>query len=455
MSPRPPFALVVVVTVCAITTYTLVPAALPEIAAEFAVPNAGLVLAAATVPGILLTPLTGLLADRYGTRPVLAGSLLAFGLGGGLAGLAPSFELLAAARLVQGAGAAGLINLVVVIIANSWDGLERARRLGRNSAALAAAAVALPAVGGGLTAFGGWRAAFVPYWAGVVVAAAVWRCFPQAGCPTVRLGALRDAAGVLAAPEPRRWTGLGALVFLLLFGLVLTVLPAQLAGLGLGAGARGVVLALPAVTSVLAGLLLGRLTARYDAHLLILVSFGLWALAFGLIAAAPGLPAVAVGLLVYGLGEGVLIPMVQAPRVRDTRDATLVRDGPELAFAPENLRLGHDVLPTSVAPRRKLIRAVQPEFGVHQADTRPPPTTANGASWPTCTARSHRCVPQAGAAAAPARPPRRTATLPYALGRSRRLRPARAGRPARQPRRGRRPGCARGPGRGCRTRRSR
>jgi ACDE family multidrug resistance protein len=263
MTPRPPFPLVVVVTVCAITTYTLVPAAIPEIAAEFAVPNAGLVLAAATVPGILLTPLSGLLADRFGIRPVLAGCLLAFGVGGGLAGLAPTFELLVAARLVQGAGAAGLINLVIAVIADSWDGAERARRLGRNSAALAAAAVALPAVGGALTAVGGWRAAFVPYWAGVIVAGAVWRWLSGAARGTARLGRMRDAARVLAAPDARRWTGLGALVFLLLFGLVLTVLPAQLAGLGLGAGARGVVLALPAVTSVLAGLQLGRLTARH------------------------------------------------------------------------------------------------------------------------------------------------------------------------------------------------
>jgi MFS family permease len=90
---------------------------------------------------------------------VLTGCLLAFGIGGGLGALAPSFALLVAARLVQGAGAAGLINLVVAIIADAWDGAERTRRIGRNSAALAVAMVALPPIGGALAAIagGGWR----------------------------------------------------------------------------------------------------------------------------------------------------------------------------------------------------------------------------------------------------------------------------------------------------------
>jgi MFS family permease len=311
MTSRTPFALIVTVTVVAVSTYTLVPAVLPEVAAEFGVPGAGPVLAAVTVPGILLTPLTGLLADRYGRRVVLTGCLLAFGVGGGLGALAPSFALLVTTRLVQGAGAAGLINLIVVVIADAWDGAERARRMGRNSAALAAAMVALPPIGGTLAALGGWRLAFVPYWAGVVVAAAVWRWLPRSSSMGGDVGILRAAAYVVAAPGPRRWTGLGALVFLLLFGLVLTVLPAQLAGLGLDAGARGVVLALPALTSVLAGLALGRLTTRLDRGRLLAAAFGLWAAAFGLVAAAPELPVIAGALLLYGLGEGVLIPVLQ------------------------------------------------------------------------------------------------------------------------------------------------
>lgn len=357
MTGRPPFPLVVAVTLCAIATYTLVPAGLPDIAAEFGVAGAGWVLAAATLPGIVLTPLTGILADRYGRRPVLVACLLAFGAGGGLGALAPSFELLVAARLVQGIGAAGLINLVVTIIADSWDGVERARRMGRNAAALAAAMVALPPVGGVLAAVAGWRLAFVPYWAGLAVAAAVWRWLPEPPRSAAARAGLRPAVEVLAAPGPRNWTGLAALVFLLLFGLVLTVLPAQLATLGLDAGARGLVLALPALTSVLAGLTLGRLTARFDVRRLVVTSFGLWAVAFALVAAVPTVPVIAAGLLLYGLGEGVLIPVLQnavaavapgeirgtvvavfvgATRVGQTAGPVLagpLLDAPQLAFA--------------------------------------------------------------------------------------------------------------------------
>lgn len=312
---RPPFALLAAVTVTAISAYTLVPPVLPDIAAEFDVgaTDVGLVLAATTLPGILLSPLVGVLADRYGRRGLLAASLVVFGLGGAAAAAAPTFAVLVAARLVQGVGAAGLIGLVVTLIGDGWSGPDRARMMGRNAAALTVAIVVLPPVGGALGALGGWRLALAPYPVAVLAAVVVWWVLPARAAPVaVSLGAqLRAAATALRRPAVATATVRGALAFLLLFGLVLTVLPEHLAALGLGAAGRGLLLALPGLPSAAAALGLGRLTARFGSGALLRAGFGLWAVAFAVVAVVPTVPGVVACLVLYGLGEGLTLPTLQ------------------------------------------------------------------------------------------------------------------------------------------------
>ncbi len=84
--------------------------------------SAGLLVAAGASPAVFIAPVIG--------------------------ALAPDFNMLIAARLVQGAGGAGLINLALVLIADNWDGLERTRLIGRNSAVLTTALALLPSVSG-------------------------------------------------------------------------------------------------------------------------------------------------------------------------------------------------------------------------------------------------------------------------------------------------------------------
>lgn len=311
---RPPFAVLAAVTICAISAYTLLPPALPDITADLGVDAsaAGLVIAATTAPGIVLAPLIGVLADRYGHREVLAACLVVFGLAGAAAAFAPSFPALLGLRLAQGVGAAGLIGLVMTIIGDGWAGAERTRMMGRNAAVLTVAIVVAPPLGGGLAALGGWRMALVPYAGGLLAALAVWRLLPSAMAAGGPVAAqVRSKAVAMREPALGGWLARGALGFLLLFGLVLTVLPDHLARLGVGPAWRGVLLAVPALPSAAVALGLGRLTARFGPAVLLRAGFALWALAFALIAAVPTLPGIAAGLLIYGLGDGLALPTLQ------------------------------------------------------------------------------------------------------------------------------------------------
>ena len=308
-------ALVIGITVTGILGNVLPAPVVPDIVADFGEPvsRAGWLLAVTTGPGILLAPVIGVLADRFGRREVLVPCLVLFGVAGGAAVWAPSYEALLVLRFVQGIGSAGLINLAIVLIGDRWSGAERVRMIGRNAAALTAAIVVIPPIGGWLGEMWGWRATFVPYWLALATAVVVW-----VRLPTGRRGEGSIAEQVrAAAPVVRRRAVLapvllGAVVFALVFGVFLTALPIHLdREFGLASGGRGLVLALPALTSTAAALNLARLRRRFTPSTLLCVAFVLFAVAFGAMAAASTVGVVYAAALLYGAGEGATIATLQ------------------------------------------------------------------------------------------------------------------------------------------------
>lgn len=339
------------VSVLAVSAYTLLPPALPEIAAEFGVTagEAGLVTVAATLPGIVLAPLLGVLADRYGRRELLIACLLAFAVGGCATAFAPSFAAVIACRLVQGVGGAGLIGLVMAEIGTRWQGPACTTVMGRNAAAIGVAVIAWPALGGVLTSTGGWRLACLPAVGGILAAEAIRRAMPPSPRSTLPMsGQLRAAYVAVRDPRLRKWLVAGAVVFLLLFGLLLTALPEHLdTAFDLQPWQRGLVLALPASTSTMAALLLGRVTTKWGADAVMTAGFAIVAIAFAAVALAPSAPVVGLALLGYGLGEGLLIPTIQTAAAGA---GTAANRGTTVAVFVSCARLGQTSGPLLVAP---------------------------------------------------------------------------------------------------------
>ncbi len=312
----PPLPLIFSITITGILANTLVGPAIPDILEAFHQPDsrAGFFVAAGTLPGIVMAPVIGVLADRFGRRAVLVPCLVAFGTFGLLSALAPTFPILLALRLLQGVGSAGLINLAVVIIGDHWSGLERARLVGQNAAVLTLSLAVFPPLGGLLTELGGWRLSFAPYAVALATAVLIYR----------RLDANRPAAGVTVrdqlggagtAIRHRDVLGsisIGVVIFMLIFGLFLTTLPVHLEReFGLSAGQRGLVIAAPALTSTFTALRLGWLRAKFGVVSLLAGAAVLFTIAFAIIGVAPTLPILLGGAMLYGLGEGVFIPTLQ------------------------------------------------------------------------------------------------------------------------------------------------
>lgn len=113
----------------------------------------------ATLAALLI--LAGALADFYGRRRIFTIGLAGFGLSSVLCGLAPSLELLAIFRVLQGATGALLVPGSLSIITATFDGPARARAFGIWAAATSATTLLGPVVGGLLVDAVSWRAAFL------------------------------------------------------------------------------------------------------------------------------------------------------------------------------------------------------------------------------------------------------------------------------------------------------
>ena len=103
----------------------------------------------------------GALGDRIGARRVFIGGFALFTAASALCGLAPSLDVLIAARALQGLGAAVLVPCSLILLNHAFqEPRERARAVGMWAAGASIGLSGGPVVGGALIAVLGWRAIF-------------------------------------------------------------------------------------------------------------------------------------------------------------------------------------------------------------------------------------------------------------------------------------------------------
>ena len=101
------------------------------------------------------------LGDMLGKKPLYLGGLVVFTVSSLLCGLAPSIEVLIAARALQGFGAVMISALGAAIIVEVFPTSERGKALGIIGAIVSLGIALGPSVGGVLIGIAGWRSIFL------------------------------------------------------------------------------------------------------------------------------------------------------------------------------------------------------------------------------------------------------------------------------------------------------
>ena len=154
--------------------------ALPTIAGDFAIsPTQGTwVITSYAVSEAIFLPLTGWLSKRFGEIRQFIFATLLFTLASVMCGLAPSFEMLIFARVLQGVVGASMIPLSQALMVKSFPPEKAGVGLGIWATTTVVAPVLGPIIGGWLTDNYHWRWVFyinIPF--GIICAYAVYYIF--------------------------------------------------------------------------------------------------------------------------------------------------------------------------------------------------------------------------------------------------------------------------------------
>lgn len=210
---------------------TVVATALPRIASQFDMLSQSAWIATAyllTFAGLML--FQGQLLTLAPGKWVYLGSLVVFGIGSLICAVAESFPVLIFGRAVAGSGGAGVVNAVLVIIAQNSRLEDRTMLFSLLGMMHALASIVGPLIGGAFTDHVTWRWCFyinLPF-VGVVMAAVFFflPSNPPSAKPTSSASSRFSWFPSLSAVLALDWVG----AFLSLAAVVLLLLPLQWGG---------------------------------------------------------------------------------------------------------------------------------------------------------------------------------------------------------------------------------
>jgi len=310
----PNLHVVFAVTMMAIMGVANITPAFPRIARDLGVSSkeVGYLITYFTLPGVVLTPILGVLADRLGRKKILGPSLFLFGIAGTACGFVRDFNLLLGLRFLQGVGAAAIGALNVTIIGDLYTGKERTAAMGYNASVLSIGTAAYPLIGGALATIAWFYPFFVSIAAvpvGFLVLHTLRSPEPKDRQPLAAYFA--DVWRVVRKPSIVGLFVCGLVSFVILYGSYLTYLPFLIATKFEGTPFMiGLILSTSSISTAITASRLGRLAGRFPEKRILAAGYSLYAISLVLIPFVGHMWLLLVPTILYGVGAALNIPNV-------------------------------------------------------------------------------------------------------------------------------------------------
>ncbi len=307
----------------------------------------GLLISVFTLPGVFMTPVMGVFADRFGRKKVLVPSLFLFAIAGFGGFIIHDFHTLLILRFFQGLGAASLGSLNTTLVGDLFKGPDRPAAMGLNASVLSLSTAFYPLIGGALAGIAWYYPFLLPLLAIPVGLFVIYMLdepvFDKSGDFKAYLKATRQS---IARREVVAVFFLSILTFLILYGAFLTYMPFLLdAEFGLSAAKIGMLLSASSITSALIASQMGKLTVRFGGKALLTTAFATYLLVCLMIPNIHSLSLFFLPILLYGAAQALNMPSLQ------TMLANLAPDQQRGIFMSINgmvLRIGQTIGPLTI-----------------------------------------------------------------------------------------------------------
>ncbi|MFX0168247.1 MAG: MFS transporter [Candidatus Hodarchaeota archaeon] len=312
------------VTLMAVLGVASITPAFPLMSQQLGIPREliYLVIIVFTLPGVILTPLLGVGADRLGRKRILVPSLLLFGFAGfacsfsqpiGISLSVSPFMVLLFFRIIQGVGAASLGSLNVTIIGDLYKHQQRIQAISYNASIQSIATASYPTIGGFLALFGWFFPFYLPLLAIPIGLLVMFILEVPKHENRIHLGQyLRQVGAIL---HDRKVAGLFTVstsLFIMLYGAIITYLPFFLTTqFFVDPLTIGLVISLISVASAIIAPIVGIVTPKVPMKFLLLGAFPFFALGLTLIPLSQTLMLLLLPVVLYGIAMGLAMPTIQ------------------------------------------------------------------------------------------------------------------------------------------------
>jgi len=285
--------------------------------------KAGQLITVFTAPPILVTPVAGVLADRYGRKRVLVAGLATFGAAGSAITLTADFTQVLVLRALQGGGFGAIMPITATYVGDLYDGIREATAQGLRAASIQGVSLVSPVLAGVLVLVS-WQVPFALYLLALGVAVWAWTALP-----TVIPNETRTLSDYIAS---LRATLVDPVLAVTLFSIVIrfaavtgffAYISVRLeAGMDASSVASGAIVSLFGLFALILSAQVGRLTTAHNALAMMIVGFLTTGVGLVFIGLASTYAGIVAGVILLGIGGGITAP-VQKSLVTQLVPATL------------------------------------------------------------------------------------------------------------------------------------